>query len=44
MKNKMNKNSKKSSLLDSPVRRAVIADMSAHAKTVTISVASRPSK
>jgi hypothetical protein len=44
MKSKMTKNSKKSSLLDSPARRAVIADMSAHAKTIKINIALRPSR
>jgi hypothetical protein len=44
MKSKMTKNSKKSSLMDSPARRAVIADMSARAKTIKIDLALRPTK
>lgn len=44
MKNKVIKSSKKTSLMDSPARRVVIADMSAHAKTIKINLALRPSK
>jgi hypothetical protein len=44
MKNKSVKDFTKSSLLDSPARRAAIADMSARAKTITIVIPRRTSK
>lgn len=44
MKSKVSKDTKKTSLMDSPARRAVIADMSARAKTIKIDLTLRPAK